>query len=118
MGAQRFIGIRSGLTGQTIIFFPVYTGGELRVRDRSWRPDRGSGVINDGFGPVLGRLTRRKLWENHGVAVQEDGVAVDCGIHISTLDASMAVLQHLSDLCDSRLDLEGYAAEMAGAVAA
>ncbi len=112
MGAQRFVGIRSGLTGDTIIVFPVYSRGELRVR----RPGGG------GVSPVLGRLHRASLWENYGVAILPGGTEVLCGpggaedtgSHISMLDAAMSVLQYLSDQGDPRLELEGYAG--AGAV--
>lgn len=104
MAAQRFIGIRSGLTGETIIMFPTYSRGELRIRT----PEGFNGGNSVRISPVLGRIHKLSVWENSGFAIQEDGVLVDCGIHISALDAAMSILQCLSDQLDPRLELEHY----------
>lgn len=104
---QGFIGIRSGLTGETVIMLPVWSNvpgqprdGELRIRlaaDRS--------VEEDVLGTV--RYIEDGVWIPH--VCEADGTRTQLDPVIGSTDAAMDILQYLSDACDPRVHLEHHA---------
>ena len=134
--SQKFIGIRSGLTGETVIMFPGYTlvpgsartagsvGAVLELRlEHPWQDLTVPGE-------VLGHIRYEGRFSHTAVAVLESGVEVPVGESFHYLvDAAMAILQYLSDhgaggpgdgagTGDSRLYLREYAEIMREGVVA
>lgn len=114
---QKFIGIRSGLTGDTVIMFPSYvlvpgTGKSAHsvgsvVELRLEHPWQDLSVPGEVLGHILyeGRFAH-KPW----VRLSGSGEWVELpGTFHYPVDAAMAMLQYLSDLEDDRLHLREYA---------
>lgn len=110
---QGFIGIGSGVTGDTVIVTPVWTpvagtGGRTGRRKASelhLRLAPGWEVEED----VLGTAEAITTWVVRSCAVLLDGTSVRMPDTITNTDAAMQILQYLADALDPRLCLEFYA---------
>ena len=109
---QRFLGIRSGLTGTTLILFPHWTcvgslvgagaGRVLRLR-HPWGSEAGE------IGEPLGVVRRVRFGDYPTTIWTTTGKRIHLGRHLSTVDGAMSILQYLSNRNDPRLRLEEYA---------
>lgn len=104
---QGFVGVRSGLSGETVIMLPVWSNvasvgrmGNLRIR-----------LAADCAAeePILGSVQYVRYSHYIPFVYEADGTVVELMTVITTTDAAMDILQYLSDACDPRLHLEHHA---------
>lgn len=104
---QGFIGIRSGLSGETVIMLPVWSNvpGQPGTAELHLRLTADCEVEETVLGTVR-YVTYGKLIP---CVLETDGTLVELTPVITTTDAAMDILQYLSDARDPRLWLEHYA---------